>query len=291
MMFKIFVLVLSLIAASACSTFDEAYRADLEARSIALSEQQAKTIELSQIVDELRAENTRLQETLEDLRAEKTVVDKRLALAATAEEARDGDAVDDVPDDVPIELTIPAPPKNADAVIVAGAEAAPLSSSAVTVESTPRLVEPSFVAVDDVFENEASSANIETTSVLFGVHLSSYRDVDGAIIGWKDLQRDNPDQLGLLEPRIETVVIEGRGAYQRLIAGGFSSIDKASDLCRTLEKKNLYCSVMEFSGERLTIPASVRSDDSDAAAREISGSRKADGLVQRPDPATPASGS
>ena len=233
--------------------FARTHDADLEAQGIALADQQAKNFELSQLVNELRRDNEQLLKTVESLKAERS----RVAALASEAISAESDRIEAARADAQREaiLVVPAPPKNPDTIIVAEAEAAPLTSSAVTVESTPRLVQPSFVAAENVFENEATGSSLQTSSLLFGVHLASYRKADDAINAWKNFQRENPNLLGLLEPRIETIEIAGRGKFKRLIAGGFSSEDKAADLCDDLKRKKLYCKVTGFNGERLDIPA------------------------------------
>ena len=255
-MIKGLTVCLGLLLLGGCASLDypfkDARQADLEAQSIALANQQAKNFELTQLVNELRRDNEVLLKTVESLKAERKKLASRIeqssgpsGLSGTASNIS---ALDEI-------LVVPAPPKNSETIIVAAAEAAPLTSSAVTVEQTPRLVQPSFVAVENVFENEATGNQLETSSLLFGVHLASYRKTSDAITAWKNFQRENPNLLGLLEPRIETVEITGRGVFKRLIAGGFTSEEKAADLCDDLKRKKLYCKVSGFNGERLDIPA------------------------------------
>jgi hypothetical protein len=139
--------------------------------------------------------------------------------------------------------------------VVAAADAgqALASAPAKPVEAAPRLVQPTFASDEEIFENEAGDA-IETASVLFGVHLASYRHEAEARAGWGKLQQDFPDELGLLEPRLERVVIEGRGAFLRLVGGGFANEEKASALCARLRAKSAYCAVAGFAGEKLARP-------------------------------------
>ncbi|MEQ1929842.1 MAG: SPOR domain-containing protein [Parvularculaceae bacterium] len=145
------------------------------------------------------------------------------------------------------------PPEIKPETVVAAADAdrALASAPAAPVESAPRLVQPTFASQQAVFENEADET-IKTTSVLFGVHLASYRHAEEAKAGWVKLQRDYPDALGLLEPRLERVEIEGRGAFLRLIGGGFASEEKAAALCAALKALGAYCAVAGFEGERLS---------------------------------------
>lgn len=136
--------------------------------------------------------------------------------------------------------------------VVDDAASPALARTEVPVQPAPRLVQPTFASNEVVFENEAEG-EISTQSVLFGVHLASYRHEGEARAGWRKLQRDNPDELGLLEPRIEMVTVDGKGDFLRLVGGGFASRDKAEALCGQLKARQLYCSVTSFSGERLSL--------------------------------------
>lgn len=249
---RISILTCVTLLLSGCATFDNLRAPDpaieaLEAQNIALVEQQAKNQSLLAQITELRSENEKLVKTVTRLRraSAKLETEQQEASLAKVEEPDSGDT--------PV-ITVPAPPKDPEEIIVAQAEAQPLKQSAVPVEASPRLVEPSFVAVETVFENEATGANIPTKSILFGVHLASYRKTGEAVNGWKDLQGNNPDLLGLLEPRVDKVSIDGKGEFFRLIAGGFATEEKAEALCSTLKQKKIYCDVSPFNGERLSIP-------------------------------------
>lgn len=136
--------------------------------------------------------------------------------------------------------------------VVAAADADRALADAPQVAGSPRLVQPSIVDTDTEFENEAAG-DIKVESVLYGVHLASYRLTGEAREGWRKLQRENPDELGLLEPRVERVSVNGRGVFLRLIGGGFSSEDKAEALCKLLKSKELYCAVASFNGDRLSL--------------------------------------
>lgn len=140
-----------------------------------------------------------------------------------------------------------------DPVVAAPNADASLPPAPVPVDAQPRLVQPRLTSAEEVFENEAANPEIKMTSVLWGVHLASYRKMEEASAGWAKLQRDNPDELSLLEPRIERVAVEGQGAYLRLVGGGFSSREKAKALCDTLATKGVFCRIANFGGERLSM--------------------------------------
>lgn len=251
MMKKIFTIMICSGALSACATFSNEPNPLIEEQKQTIAAQQNQAQDLQFVIAELRSENARLSRTIKSLkRSRQAAVEKTETLEKQAEVIAAEKTAEAERRKI---LVVPAPPKNPNAIILAERDALPLTSSAVPVESNPRLVEPSFTAGSAVFENEADTA-IETSSVLYGVHLASYRKTSEAIAGWRKLQHTNPDLLGLLEPRVESVTIVGRGEFIRLIAGGFSSQEKALSLCETLKSKNSYCAMTNFSGERLDIP-------------------------------------
>jgi SPOR domain len=188
---------------------------------------------LASQLEELQRENAKLAASEEDTSAadEAARLAEATALANSELKLRDGVV--------------------ASSAIVEAADGAAIANGAAPVAPAPRLVQPTFASTDAVFENEASG-DIETASVLFGVHLASYRKVREARDGWSKLQRQNPDELGLLEPRIERVRLKGKGVFLRLIGGGFSSQEKAAALCASLQQKGLFCSVSGFNGKRLS---------------------------------------
>jgi hypothetical protein len=194
----------------------------------------------------LTTENAALQSRVSDLE-KKAARLAALEPPATEDALKDGPAVaatglDKKPSTAPADPVVAAPNPNVD-----------LPNEPVPVDTAPRLVQPSFASTEEIFENESDSPEIKMTSVLWGVHLASYRNPDDASAGWKKLQRENPDELGLLEPRIEKVSVEGKGEYLRLVGGGFSSREKAKALCDTLASKGVFCRVATFGGDRLSM--------------------------------------
>ena len=206
----------------------------------------AQMTELKAEVQELRDENEALKVSLAEAEEEKETLKTRLA---KLEETDVGLAVPAL-SSVLLDDTQVTAPSNA---VVSAAEAKQaLGDAPPPVEASPRLVQPSFSDEKQVFRNEATASDIQLSSIMFGVHLASYRQVDQARDGWRRLQRENPEELGLLEPRLEKITLERDGDFVRLIGGGFSSQQKASALCQRLASKGLYCDVAGFSGERLT---------------------------------------
>lgn len=241
--------MLALSFLTACSTFPgrtsaiEAASEDTQIRLAALEVQN----------DRLRTENARLAETLTTLQQENAklrAAGQAEALQDLAEgEAEQKAAEADLRDRQT--LSVPASRSNPEAVVDEPRGEA-LANGDVPVASSPRLVQSTFASNDAVFENEADG-EITTESVLYGVHLASYRRLQEAREGWSKLQRENPDELGLLEPRVETVTLPDKGVFVRLIGGGFSSEEKAAALCARLEPKDVYCAVSDFDGQRLSL--------------------------------------
>ncbi len=242
---KLLALTSTVFLTAACSTFS-GEKADGAASNDPYSN--VRTIELQTKLARLQTENARLANRVLELQRE----NESLRRAGEAEEAEAEAA---------LEEDVAAPAETAVALRDSGAapkpvvdnpEAPEMAKSEVPVESAPRFTQPTFASTDAVFENEAETAAAAPTA-LFGVHLASYRKAREARDGWRKLQRENPDELGLLEPRVDAVEVPEKGLFLRLIGGGLSSREKAEALCSNLKTKGLFCSVSEFSGERLSL--------------------------------------
>lgn len=230
---------------SGCSTFAGGGSAPV-VDNTAVDAAQTRVAALQVEVSRLKSENARLANQLLDLQRARA---REEAVAEADVEDEGAPAADSTTGQ---QASVPDPQPLANAVVDTANDPA-IAQSDVPVETAPRLVQPAFASNETVFENEADENAIETTSVLFGVHLASYRARDEARDGWRMLQRNNPDELGLLEPRVEDVVIEDKGVFLRLIGGGFSSRDRASALCDVLKSKGQFCSVVGFAGQRLSL--------------------------------------
>jgi len=210
----------------------------------------ADATKLQTEISQLKAENARLKTEIKSLERGKARAEQAaLALTSNPETETAAPAIPAVNSEADGQK-----PANPNATVVAAANAdRALADAPPPVEESPRLVQPSFSEEETVFENEAGSGEIKLSSVLFGVHLASYKTMDKARSGWRELQRKFPDELGLLEPRVEQISIPERGVFLRLIGGGFSSQDKATSLCERLKTKGRYCAIAGFNGERLSL--------------------------------------
>lgn len=235
--------VMMAAAVSACETFggkEDAAVTTALADDLAWSF--ARTAELEAQVARLETENTRLTRRVAQLESEKPA------------EVKPAEARIDVPTPNPASAPAPStPPVKPEAVVAAPEAGRALAGAPAPVDSSPRLVQPSFASLEEtVFENEAAG-DIKMNSVMYGVHLASYRHEAEARTGWRKLQRENPDELGLLEPRVEKVSLDDRGEFMRLIGGGFTTQDKAAALCARLKSRGVYCAVSSFNGQRLSM--------------------------------------
>ena len=249
-MIRMFALVGAMAILSACSTISGggSGSASAVAATDDLVASQEKAAELEVEVSRLKSENARLANlilALERARDDREEEEEIAKLEASKPAPRR------IANSEPESIAVP--PVN-EAAVVAEAAAPDIRETDVPLEQAPRLVQPNFVSTEAVYENEAVG-EIETESVLFGVHLASYREIPEAQEGWRKLQRENPEELGLLEPRVERITLPGKGEFLRLIGGGFSSDAKAADLCDLLKAKGLFCSVSGFGGDPLSLSA------------------------------------
>ncbi len=231
---------------SACASFPGGDDGAPELSETEAAAEAMKVATLEAEVARLKSQNARLANEVLALQRERDRV-------ASVDPAQADEADDHT------EPSLPPAPEAVDReqpnAVVDDAASPALAQTDVPVQTSPRLVQPAFASNETVFENEADG-EIKTESVLYGVHLASYRKMEEARAGWRQLQRQNPDELGLLEPRVEDVTVKDKGKFLRLIGGGFSAKDKAEALCSQLKAKGMFCSVAGFEGERLSLAES-----------------------------------
>jgi hypothetical protein len=81
------------------------------------------------------------------------------------------------------------------------------------------------------------------------VHLASFRQVDAARQGWRELQAAHSDLLGGLDYRISEVQLSGgRGTFYRVKAGPFTDVASAEEVCNLMKARNAYCVLSDFTG-------------------------------------------
>lgn len=77
----------------------------------------------------------------------------------------------------------------------------------------------------------ASSASEKGTVY---IQLGAYRQIDGASVDWKKIQKKHPDLLGGLTMKTEKVDVPGKGTFYRLQAGKVSDA-AAKEICAKLK--------------------------------------------------------
>lgn len=232
---------------SACSTFSND-QAAVDPAADAYSD--VKSIEMQTRVARLQTENARLANRVLELQREnERLRGSELAVAVSDDGASELESLNE---QTALALREPENLKQPQPVFD-NPEAPEMTGADVPVEPAPRLTQPTFASTDAVFENESPAQPSLQPSGLFGVHLASYRKAGEAREGWRKLQRENPDELGLLEPRLNMIEVPEKGMFLRLIGGGLSSRAKAEELCSNLKSKGLYCTVAPFDGERLSL--------------------------------------
>lgn len=236
------VVAASLLAALApgCASLGAGKNAKLaEERASQLVQSEAKASLLETRLADLQKDNARLVRRVAELESSIRSAQTQAANAAKSAEIASADSA------------VRAAAADRKAIVTAARSEGAIATS--PVQAAPRLVQPSFASQEKtVFENESKANDIRLSSVLFGVHLASYRHTADAATGWRTLQRQYPNELSLLEPRVAPVTLEGRGDFLRLIAGGFSTQQTASALCETLSKRGRFCEVTGFEGEKLS---------------------------------------
>ena len=93
------------------------------------------------------------------------------------------------------------------------------------------------------------SPAIAARSVLYGIHLASYRSETSAEAGWRILSSEAPAALDGLHPRVQSVDLgPERGVYLRLKAGPLDSRADAAARCAALVQAGHYCQAIDFAG-------------------------------------------
>ncbi|MBI1262524.1 MAG: hypothetical protein GC184_12470 [Rhizobiales bacterium] len=117
------------------------------------------------------------------------------------------------------------------------AKTAPAASPDGAMKPIPELSELRGVSPDTTGQD---------TTAHWGVHLESYRSMEAARKGWKELQATYPDLLAGLD--METTIFDAgdKGVYLRLLAGPFNERQDARKLCTAFAKRATWCEVLKL---------------------------------------------
>ena len=75
------------------------------------------------------------------------------------------------------------------------------------------------------------------------VHLATYKNLENAEAGWRQLIIRHRENLGTLKPRFVKIVLESRGTLYKLHAFPFETRNAASRLCGSLRERGTYCKI------------------------------------------------
>lgn len=125
---------------------------------------------------------------------------------------------------------------------------APISLVEAMAEAAPRADADAYRGDPAALEGAA----LETRSVLYALHLASYRSAASAEAGWRILAAEAPSALGDLHPRVERVDLGAdQGEFLRLKAGPVDSQAEAMARCAALTQSGHYCRTTDFAGSEL----------------------------------------
>ncbi len=174
-----------------------------------------------------------------------------------------------VPGATPAPAPTEAPPAPAPAPASAPATAAPAQPAAAATPPALRPIERAEPAAPVGQPQslrpiqppqpapQAAAAPTQLTSITasvapgeqVSVHLASFRQLEAARQGWRELQTAHSDLLGGLDYRISAVELSsGRGTFYRVKAGPFTDTGSADEICRLMKSRNAYCVLSDFTG-------------------------------------------
>ena len=106
-------------------------------------------------------------------------------------------------------------------------------------------IELSSMTLDRGSPNSQSSRNGADERRVFGTvfmaHLASYQKIKQAEAGWDQLLIDHHAALRSVRMEISKIILPRKGAFYRIEAGPFSTLNKAKALCSVLEARRAYC--------------------------------------------------
>ncbi|GAB4526020.1 MAG: hypothetical protein Tsb0010_09540 [Parvularculaceae bacterium] len=95
--------------------------------------------------------------------------------------------------------------------------------------------------------------SLATGSVMPAIHLASYRRLEMAESGWRQLASKYDAVLGAVSPRAEVADLGERGIFYRLKGGPFPSRDAAERACAAIREGGDFCRVTTFDGAPLRV--------------------------------------
>ena len=110
-------------------------------------------------------------------------------------------------------------------------------------------------------EREKNAANQEQARLAekrameskFGIHLTSYRDKQQGIVGWRSTQTGLSPLLDTKHPRVFEQEQPGVGTFLRVVVGPYETMDEATTVCEMIRSRasDQFCRAVAFGGDRL----------------------------------------
>jgi hypothetical protein len=124
------------------------------------------------------------------------------------------------------------------------------SPSVETLDDQAETSDGSFVETD--LPDVPILPKSEGGTVIYGIHLGSYRSRDQVPGAWNSLTQ-NFSELDQLSPKLYIQSQEGIGTFLRLIAGPYDTNEAATAACGRINdvEADQYCRVSEYQGEDL----------------------------------------
>jgi outer membrane murein-binding lipoprotein Lpp len=143
--------------------------------------------------------------------------------------------------------------KEADNLLPApGMAPARTAQEAATMTAPAPVAQPPAPAPSTESPPSEASSTAGVPSGGVGVHLVSLRKEADTARAWQELQSQYPDLFSGLGARVSAIDFgDGRGTFYRIKAGPLPSKDSATELCRKVRQRGLYCAPSDFVGETI----------------------------------------
>jgi len=128
----------------------------------------------------------------------------------------------------------------------AGSDAAPLSLSPRTVFAPP--AQSATATTTRAASQPAGTAPRAASSISsgWGAHLGSFREMQNAQRGWREIRAVNSDLLAGRKALALHFEMPANGSFQRVVVGPLASRDEAARLCDAFKQRGTPCNVLRL---------------------------------------------
>lgn len=92
-------------------------------------------------------------------------------------------------------------------------------------------------------DDKIALPEVGSQNLVYVLHLASYQHAEGVAPGWAQLSAANNAVLGALAPASESFTDKHGAAWQRLVAGQFTTGEQAEAACAKLKAAGAWCEV------------------------------------------------